>query len=99
MGTNSEEVLAAWEAVKANYGDEKRHESFIQLCLSRENLPFASTQYRTILLANPAEDIAKRMQNRIVDLATTTYIAAQTTMRETEAPRFKKPALSLCLSP
>jgi len=75
------EIIAAWEAVKTNYADEKRHESFIQLSLSRDSLPFASSQYRAILLVNPNDEIAKRMQNRIIDLATTTYIAAQTALR------------------
>lgn len=72
------ELSASWDAVKANYGDEARHESFIQLCLSRENLAYASTQYRAVLDANPSEDIANRMQNRIIELATFSYITAQT---------------------
>ena len=78
--------------MKTNYGDERRHESFIQLCLSRENLPFASTQYRTILMANPTEDIAKRMQDRIVGLATSTYVV-QASMHDKAPPRFRKLSL------
>lgn len=72
------ELSASWDAVKANYGDESRHESFIQLCLARENLAFASAQYRFVLDANPSEDIANRMHNRIIELATFSYITAQT---------------------
>jgi len=82
MPPAGEEVVAMWEAVKTHYDDEKRHERFIQLCLSRNNLPFASSQYRTILLANPTEEIANRMQNRIVELATMTYIATQSNLRK-----------------
>jgi hypothetical protein len=71
-------LSASWDAGKANYADESRHEGFIQLCLSRENLAYASTQYRAVLDANPSEDIANRMQNRIIELATFSYITAQT---------------------
>jgi hypothetical protein len=71
------ELLAAWEAVRANYVDEPRHESFIQLCLSRDNLAFASQQYRQILDANPSEQLANRMQNRIIELATFSYLSSQ----------------------
>lgn len=72
------ELAAGWDAVKANYGDEPRHEAFIQLCMTRENLAYASTQYRNVLDANPSEDIANRMQNRIIELATLSYITTQT---------------------
>jgi len=68
------ELAAAWDQVKTNYGEENRHEAFIQLCLSRENLAYASSQYRSVLDANPSDDIANRMQNRIIELATLTYV-------------------------
>jgi len=72
------ELSASWDVLMANYTDESRHESFIQTCLARENLAFASAQYRHILDGNPSEDIANRMQNKIIELATFSYITAQT---------------------
>ena len=71
------ELSAAWEAVKENYGDEPRHESFIQLCMTKENLAYASSQYRAVLDANPSEELANRMQNRIIELATFSYITSK----------------------
>jgi predicted Zn finger-like uncharacterized protein len=68
------EVVQAWEAIKANYNDEKRHEGFVQLCLNRENLGYASSMYRAILEVNPTEELATKMQNRIVELATAAYL-------------------------
>ncbi len=72
----SPQILSAWEDVKNNYVDVKKHESFIQLCLGKDNLVFASSRYKAVLLANPHDDIALRMQNRIIEIATQTYLGA-----------------------
>ncbi|MDZ4677856.1 MAG: hypothetical protein SGI74_10155 [Oligoflexia bacterium] len=69
------EVMSAWDAVKSQYIDDKRHEFFILICLNRDNLAFASSQYRAILAVNPHDEIALRMQTRIIELATATYVA------------------------
>ncbi|MCC6276571.1 MAG: zinc-ribbon domain-containing protein [Oligoflexia bacterium] len=72
------EVKAAWESVRAQFIDEKRHQDFIQICYLRDNLPYASSQYKAILDVDPNNDIAQRMQNRIIQLAAVTYLEAQT---------------------
>lgn len=71
------ELAAAWDKVRENYADETLHEGFIQLCMAKENLAYASAQYRSILDANPSEDVANRMQNRIIELATFSYITSK----------------------
>lgn len=74
---DSLEITQGWEAVRTSYANEKKHEEFILACLVRDNLAFASSQYRAILLVNPSEPMALKMQNRIVELATTRYVPTQ----------------------
>jgi hypothetical protein len=83
----SADLTAAWIGIRNNYADLKNHETFIQLCLNKENLAFASQQYRAVLDANPSDDIANKMQNRIIELATFSYITAKATGEE-EKPRY-----------
>lgn len=70
----SELLRTLWGSVLADYASEARHEAFIQQALSDQGLQFASQQYRQILDANPNEAIAMKMRERIINLATLTYI-------------------------
>jgi transcription elongation factor Elf1 len=64
----------SWQAVLDEYANEKRHESFIQLCLQENNLPFASQQYRLILEGNANDETAIKMRDKIINIATLTYV-------------------------
>lgn len=70
-------IQVAWEQLANDYSDGKKHEAFVQLCLSQENLAFASQQYRSVLAAQPHDEIAKKMQERIVQMAAVTYLASR----------------------
>lgn len=68
------DLRAAWDTVKNDFGNEAKHEAFVQYCLQKNRLNYASQQYRQIIMANPAEPTALRMQERIINLATVTFL-------------------------
>lgn len=70
----SESLRSLWNQVMAEYANEARHESFVQQALTEKSLPFASQQYRQILEANPSDPIAMKMRERLINLATMTYV-------------------------
>ena len=69
------DIVTRWEQVKSDYSNLASHEEFLKLCLSRNNLHYAGSQYRAVLAANPNEEIARKMQTRILELATAAYLA------------------------
>jgi hypothetical protein len=81
------ELAGAWDTIRDNYENLSRHEEFIQQCMAKENLAFASAQYRAVLDGNPSDDIANKMQNRIIELATFSYITAKST-GDSDKPRY-----------
>jgi len=81
----SPDLSQAWEAVKKDYGSSLKHEGFIQLCLGRDALAYASHVYRQILSANPAEPIAKSAQEKIIQLATSRYFGSEEVRRRSQA--------------
>ncbi len=70
----STELRKAWSSVIEDYTNQALHEAFIKLSLAQNNLPFASQQYRQILESSPSEDVASKMRDKIINLATQTYI-------------------------
>jgi hypothetical protein len=80
VGTLRESVAAlpdlkmAWESVIEDFGSQSRHETFIKIALAHKNLPYASQQYRTILESNPNDEIANKMREKIISIATLTYV-------------------------
>jgi hypothetical protein len=82
------ELNNAWSSVKANYDSESAHEFFIQSCLGQENLAFAGQQYRSVLDLNPTDAMAIKMQNRIVNLATLSYLAGKQTALKSAPKKF-----------
>jgi hypothetical protein len=71
----SPEVDAMWEDVKKDFGNQSLHEKFVQFCVAKNSLHFASSRYRAISLSNPNEEMAKKMQARILELATSAYLS------------------------
>jgi len=68
------ELKNQWDQVRENYARVDLHEGFIQKCFLANQLPFASLQYRQILEANPNDDLALKMRDRIIVLSTAAYI-------------------------
>lgn len=68
------ELKRLWDEVLENYSHESKHEIFLKMALAQKNLPYASQQYRMILEANPADEIAARMRDKIINIATFTYV-------------------------
>jgi hypothetical protein len=71
---SSDQLRVAWETVMEDFSNELKHEAFIQMALAEKALPFASQQYRQILVANPNEPTALKMRERIINLTTMTYV-------------------------
>lgn len=72
-----------WGYVLEDYGNREFHEKFVQTALSEKKLPYASQQYRRMIEINPADDIAIKMRDRVIQLATITYMSL-------ERPKAKK---------
>lgn len=89
----SPEMTKAWEKVKENYQDPAKHEDFVQVCLKKGNLVFASQQYAKLLESAPQDELAQKMQQRVVELASITYLASQ----EREDPKTNNRALGWTL--
>jgi len=69
------QLLNQWEQLLENYNDEKQHEVFIQRALATKNLAFASQQYRKMLEVSPEDEVARKMQDRIVQLASIQFMS------------------------
>lgn len=76
------ELEEAWKVVLRNYSDLRQHEGFLQFCLRRSNLVYASNIYSNILETTPHDQTAKKMQGRIVELASLAYLENQARVQE-----------------
>jgi hypothetical protein len=65
----SAELVALWQAVVDDYLNTTKHESFVALCLEKQRLAYASHKYAQILVNAPAEEIARKMRERVIGLA------------------------------
>lgn len=69
--TNIKEVEEAWQKAKLDYSNQQKHEEFIKLSVNHDQLAYASYQYRAILLVNPHDEMAIKMQKIISGLVET----------------------------
>ena len=63
-----------WKELLTEYDNIEKHEAFISDALKDKNLQFVSQQYRKMLDMNAADEIAKKMIDKIIQLATLTYV-------------------------
>ena len=62
------EIMNQWEIVKDNYENMKEHDKFLEICLTQDLLSFASMQYKKLSEANPSDEIAKKMNTRVLNV-------------------------------
>ncbi len=62
-------LLAMWNSVLDSYLNLARHESFVNRCFEEGRLAFASHKYAQILVADPQNEIARKMRNRVTGFA------------------------------
>ena len=65
----SAELVALWQAALDDYQNTAKHETFVARCLERQRLAYASHKYAQILVNAPAEEIARKMRERVIGLA------------------------------
>tara|TARA_B100001248_G_scaffold255904_1_gene236227 strand:- start:1732 stop:2268 length:537 start_codon:yes stop_codon:yes gene_type:complete len=81
------DLLEKWQSLLEDYENLNAHEDFLQMALMKKNLPFASQQYRKILEVNPNDELAKKMQDKIINLVSVSFMS---TKRDVGTP--KKPS-------
>jgi hypothetical protein len=70
---------ALWDEVVASWQDSKRHEAFVKHCAANGLLAPAGRRYRGRLDVAPDDEIARRMQERIVGMVTVQLGVARAT--------------------
>jgi hypothetical protein len=63
-----------WRDLLTDYENTEKHEKFITQALADKNLAFASQQYRKMLELNNLDEISKKMIDKIIQVATLTYM-------------------------
>lgn len=82
------EIVAQWKDVVQNYTDPDLHESFLQSCMASQKLNFASQQYRKMLEVNPSDEVAKKMQEKIIQIASFQMLSAKENRQFTKPPKW-----------
>lgn len=77
---SSQKLEAQWQAILTDYENYALHEKFVSDAASEKSLPYASKQYKNMLDINAADEMAKKMIDKIIQVATVTYV-----------PPFRKP--------
>lgn len=71
---SSDEMRTMWESVLTDYSNMDKHDKFVRECLARNQLPYASQQYRIMIETNTADTIAIKMRDKIIEMATLTFM-------------------------
>ena len=58
-----------WTEVAAHWEDQVLHDRFVQRCFVADRLAAAGARYAAHLEAHPADEIARRMRDRVVFLS------------------------------
>lgn len=64
-----EEAAALWKELLLAYGDEERHEAFINTCQQANRLDYAARQYRLMLREPDKKALAERMLDKLFSKA------------------------------
>ena len=68
-----EKATALWNQVRRSWKDESKHDAFLKYCSLTGILAAAGRCYRLRLDKNPTDEVALRMQERIVARATLSF--------------------------
>ncbi len=79
------DLRRAWDKVMMDYENKEEHGRFLQMAVKTNSLRFASQQYRNLIDANPSDEIALQMRDKIIGIATMTF----TPPRREPAKRFR----------
>lgn len=71
--SSSQRLEDQWQELLMDYENKDRHEKFISDALKEKNLPYASHQYKKMVDLNSADEISRKMIDRIIQVATLTY--------------------------
>ena len=63
-----------WKEILADYDNLSKHEAFVAESLKAKQLPYASQQYKKMVDLNGADIVAKKMIDKIIQVATLTYV-------------------------
>lgn len=85
---NTQVLKASWDNLLANYEKMELHEKFVSDCLAAKQLTYASAQYRKMLEANPNDSTALKMRDKIIGLATVTFIPPKRAEKPPERMNF-----------
>jgi hypothetical protein len=67
----------SWSDIILDYSNINKHEDFVNMAITEKNLPFASQQYRKMLELNPMDEVAIKMRDKIIQVATLTFTLPQ----------------------
>ena len=81
-------LVNLWETVLADYEDQSRHDAFVQTALQYKKLNFASQQYRKMLEVNPNDELAKAMQEKIIQIASLQMLSQKSNREFTKPPKW-----------
>jgi hypothetical protein len=80
----------AWQEVMAKYDQEPSHLAFVEKCLSTNNALFASQKYRQLIEANPGDEMAIKMRDKIIQRVTSIYLSRVPEADSNEVGFFQK---------
>lgn len=63
-----------WRDILNDYDNIEKHEKIISDALREKNLPYVSQQYRKMLELNAADEVAKKMIDKIINVTMMTYV-------------------------
>jgi hypothetical protein len=83
-------ALRLWALAERNWTDRATHDTFTRHCAASEQLPAAARRYREWLVAHPGDEMAAKMQARVVSMVTalTFAIPSQRPTPLTRSSRF-----------
>lgn len=71
--SSTQQLEDQWKELLLDYENKEKHEKFITDALKEKKLPFASHQYKKMIDMNAADEISKKMIDKIIQIATLAY--------------------------
>jgi len=89
---------ALWAAAEASWRTPEPHEAFVRHCSQEGLLPAAGRRYRARLDRDPTDAMAARMQERILAMATASFVRPTAPTPVTRSSWFWAVMLVCCLA-